>query len=728
MKKIFAKDLSDQMNVTAAFRKVVPAFEQGLTLKIAASNVFRMMADGKLIGYGPMRSAHGYSNLSVYSLDAYRGRGFCLTVEVVSYQCGSYYIVDEKPFFACEIYRGTEKLYDSGDFTAYRLTDRLQKVQRYSFQRTFAESYALSQDRSAFYLGHGNPFPELPVCEVAGNTIIETDLPYPALNEIRIAAQIEAGDIFELQEPHDYSDRAIFGISPMFKGFEPGELESFISEEAGRIGYRKTGEQGKLEIKDGYRLFDLGQNYSSFLGARIRAVTDCEIYFIFDEIIWDEAKKDPVLEKWYGGAELPLSFHRMSCCNVVKYKLSGGEDYNLLSFEPYTMRYLKIIVRGAAVLKETYHIPYENSAAERLHFRTSDAKINQIFGAAVNTFKQNAVDVLTDCPSRERAGWLCDSYFSGKAEQLITGGNKVEHNFLKAYLLAPQLAQLPKEMLPACYPADHFNGGYIPNWAMFFVIELEDYLLRTGDRALIDRCRDKVLGLIDFFERYRNKDGLLEKLDSWVFVEWSKAAEFVQDVNFPTNMLYCKMLKSAAALYGMEELSRRADKVQDAIIALSYNGEFFEDNLVYENDKLVKKGNVSETCQYYAFYFGIADPETFPRLYDTMFTVFGSHRDDSKVFPNVYRSNAFIGNFLRLDYLKRMGRIRQVYDECFEYFGYMAERTGTLWENDQPHASCNHGFASYAAAFFMEAVAGYKGFDPVGKTVYVCKPAVPLDF
>ena len=28
-----------------------------------------------------------------------------------------------------------------------------------------------------------------------------------------------------------------------------------------------------------------------------------------------------------------------------------------------------------------------------------------------------------DCPSRERAGWLCDSYFTAKTEYVLTGTN-----------------------------------------------------------------------------------------------------------------------------------------------------------------------------------------------------------------------------------------------------------------------------------------------------------------
>ena len=40
-------------------------------------------------------------------------------------------------------------------------------------------------------------------------------------------------------------------------------------------------------------------------------------------------------------------------------------------------------------------------------------------------------------------------------------------------------------------------------------------------------------------------------------------------------------------------------------------------------------------------------------------------------------------------------RHRSLYD--------MADCTGTLWENTYDKASCNHGFASYAAIFLLEA-------------------------
>lgn len=56
-----------------------------------------------------------------------------------------------------------------------------------------------------------------------------------------------------------------------------------------------------------------------------------------------------------------------------------------------------------------------------------------------------------------------------------------------------------------------------------------------------------------------------------------------------------------------------------------------------------------------------------------------------------------------LELLLREGEYQQLLRECIGYFEYMADRTGTLWENQTDHASCNHGFASYAAVFILEA-------------------------
>ena len=132
-------------------------------------------------------------------------------------------------------------------------------------------------------------------------------------------------------------------------------------------------------------------------------------------------------------------------------------------------------------------------------------------------------------------------------------------------------------------------------------------------------------------------------------------------------------------------------------------GTFFCDNEVYQEGKLKLSGECSETCQYYAFFTGVATPETYPKLWEILTKQFGPKRVEQGLYPDIHPSNAFIGNYLRMMLLNKYGDQRQMLEEIKGYFLYMAEQTGTLWEHKQAEASCNHGFASYVAVLIAEA-------------------------
>lgn len=246
-----------------------------------------------------------------------------------------------------------------------------------------------------------------------------------------------------------------------------------------------------------------------------------------------------------------------------------------------------------------------------------------------------------------------------------------------------------------CYPSDHDNAEYIPNWAMWFVLELKEYLARSADRALIEAARPRVCALLRWLAQYENADGLLERLPGWIFVEWSAANDWVQDVNFPTNMLYARTLCAAAELYAMPELAEKGRTLAETIRRRSYNGRFFTDHEVIDKTgRYVNPGHQSEACQYYAFFLGIADRESYPELWRTLVGDFGPERA-ADCWPDVAPANAFIGDYLRLELLYLDGQREKLLADIRGFFLPMAERTGTLWENNLPTASCCHGFASH---------------------------------
>lgn len=691
MQQVWCKQLLAEKNITIAFLAKI-ASKEPLSLRLAASNEFQLFNNGKFTAYGPMRSAHGYSHVRTYRVFPDEAGMCTIAVLVCGSQINSYDRVNETPFFAAEVSHGKKILARTADFKAFRMTDRLQKVQRYSFQRTFTESYRLTGSRAALLRGEPCGLPALQTEPVHANRLLEEEgVHEPAYPFVRGSA-VEYGTAQTDPDRKAPRFRFLTGETcvPEFFFYPESELEEILCDEAERIVCRPDTQQGELLAHNRYVCYDLGRNTSGFFRFDVQARKKTTLYLLFDEIA----------ERTEEGG-LSIDVHRLQCCNALKYVLEEG-SHSVLSFAPYTARYVRLaLLDGEAEIKNFGMIAYENPD-DKLNFTCEDAELLQVIDAARATFRQNAVDVLTDCPSRERAGWLCDSYFTARAEKFITGENRVEKNFLQSLLLAPALP-FAEGMMPMCYPADHVDGVYIPNWAMWYIIELKDYLGRTGDRDLTTRCKEKVYGVIRFLDRYRNEYGLLENLENWVFLEWSKANEFIGGVNFPSNMLYSFTLKCAAELYGDKELLKRSEEMKRAILSLSYNGEFFVDQAMRDKEnKLQLTQNISETCQYYAFWTGVADKGSYPELYKTLLSSF-SDRDAEKTYPNVYPSNAFIGRLLRMDYFLREKEYETVLKEAKTYYLPMAQRTGTLWENLTTVASCNHGFSGYIACLLVQA-------------------------
>ena len=81
---------------------------------------------------------------------------------------------------------------------------------------------------------------------------------------------------------------------------------------------------------------------------------------------------------------------------------------------------------------------------------------------------------------------------------------------------------------------------------------------------------------------------------------------------------------------------------------------------------------------------------------------------------------------LRMELLSQAGLGQQILNESIAYLLYMAERTGTLWENVGAEASCNHGFASHIVHMLYRNVLGLWRVDAVNKLVHIRLADVPL--
>ena len=690
---VWAEAYRREMNIVLRFDATVMGGNNGapVLLRLAGSSDYQIFLNGELLGLGPARAGYGYYRIDEYDLTPLLAAGAnALSILVAGYNNNGFYLMDLPPFLAAEVVCGDKVLLatlpgEACGFVMRRDLTRLQKVARFSYQRNFSEVYDLRGEHLSA------PIPAA-VAEETEREYLERGIFYPQYDVERAQAVICRGTATVAEEPPVklYHDRSLMNICYKTLGFPLEELEFCAPHKAQHLVYAPADKnalplkgEGSLTLPaNGYAVYDMGCNLCGLLGLTVECEGDVTVYAMFDEILTDN---DPDQVK----------FWRLDTTGLVVWQLPRGR-HALLSFEPYVFKYLKIAVIGATSVISNVHQRRVGFPAISKKVKTDNPKIQAVYDAAVETFRQNTLDVYMDCPSRERAGWLCDSFFTSRVEHTLTGESQVERNFLENFIFPKSFRHLPDGMLPMCYPADQYSGTFIPNWAMFYVLELEEYLERTGDRAMVDAAKERMYALLRYFRDFENSDGLLEKLKGWIFVEWSKSNDLVQDINFPTNMLYVRMKRTLARLYEDPSLAREADALADVIRKKSFMGDFFCDNMVYGEDGVARlSGECTESCQYYAFFTDIATPETYPALWETLVRDFGPQRKETGLHPKIYFANAFVGNYLRLDLLLRYGYRDELLDNIEGYFYKMAVQTGTLWEHDSTTASCCHGFASH---------------------------------
>ena len=720
---IWLKGLATEMNIQAGFRAVFKAGPGKHVLRIAGATIYRIRLNGRFVGHGPARCGHGYYRVDEWSLPVLEGDNL-VAIEVAGYNANGFAYLDQPSFLQAEVLAEGKVLAATGarSFSAYRLRERVRRVQRYSFQRPFVEAYNLSprHDDWATKMRFAKKRPD-PVDVLAPRKLVARGVPYPHFETRQPVAITASGTVRAIKNPKLRNPREWNRINPDYKVFPQdrklvntaNELESLGSSVRSRKSRTYAADEPVALQSNCFKVLDLGTNLTGFIGMAVECDGPVDLYVSFDEFAMENGD---------------VSSARYHCSNMVKYSLKPG-CYELETLEPYTFKFLKLLaMNGSCRVSRVFIREYACPDSGRAAFACSDLRINELFEAARQTFRQNSVDVFMDCPGRERAGWLCDSFFTARAEYDLCGNSRIERNFFENYLLPDSFPRIVKGMLPMCYPSDHVDGWFIPNWAMWFVIQLEEYLYRSGDRALVDGLRGKVYGLIEYFKKFLNSDGLLEKLEKWVFLEWSQANKFTQDVSYPSNMVYAGMLEAAGMLYGDQGLIAQAESVRSVIRKQSFDGQFFVDNAVRKADGTLEvTRNRTETCQYYAFFFDIATPISHRKLWRRILTKFGPGRDPKRQFPDIHPSNAFIGFFLRMDVLSRYGENERILDQLYKNYLPMAETTGTLWEHKDTSASCNHGFASHVAHILYRDILGLK-IDPVSRTVILSAPTLDLQW
>jgi alpha-L-rhamnosidase len=273
------------------------------------------------------------------------------------------------------------------------------------------------------------------------------------------------------------------GDCPNFRvnenGTVPLGLPRLVVQSAPPIKVMREFKTTKItEPKPGVLVYDLGQNFSGWPQLTVEGPAGSTVKLIPGELL-DAAGL--VSQQSSGG---PTSF---------SYTLKGGREVWHPRFSYYGFRYVQ--VEGAAsakrdappdrprVLDLTGQFVH-SSAAVVGHFACSNPKINRIHDLIDAAILGNLQSVLTDCPHREKLGWLEVSHL------LATG---LSANYEVPLLYAKicrdmRESQLTDGLVPDIAPEyTVFRGGFrdSPEWGSACLIDPWHIYQWYGDPSLL---------------------------------------------------------------------------------------------------------------------------------------------------------------------------------------------------------------------------------------------------
>jgi hypothetical protein len=261
------------------------------------------------------------------------------------------------------------------------------------------------------------------------------------------------------------------------------------------------------EIKPGVTVYDLGQNASIMLRLKVSGPAGSAVRVIPGELV----KKDATVDSGIFGHK-PVWW---------QYTLKGAGDESYFSKFFYVgARYLQVELTPAAGASDLPKL--ESIEGVVIHadspavgqFSCSNDLFNGIFTLVRWAQQNNMVSIMTDCPTREKRGWLEEDHLNGPAlrynwdmAQLLT---KVAHDMKDA--------QRRDGLVPSTSP-DYMHGlgkfADSPEWGSACVLLPWQQYEFEGDTELLGRSYDMMQKYQAFLEKQAKDDIVSYGLGDW---------------------------------------------------------------------------------------------------------------------------------------------------------------------------------------------------------------------
>jgi hypothetical protein len=238
------------------------------------------------------------------------------------------------------------------------------------------------------------------------------------------------------------------------------------------------------------------------------------------------------------------------------------------------------------VVEELWSVHVRNDAASVGRFECSNPLFNAIDRLVDWAVRANLAHVLTDCPHREKLGWLEVSYLMGPS---IAGRYDIASFYRKISRDCAD-SQAPDGLIPTVAPAyPQFEGGfaYTPEWGAAAVVNPWLLYQWSGDRGGLAVRYNMMKGFVDYLGRTSKNLVPRPGLGDWYDYGHDKplgASQFTPtELSAMATFYRCtRLVADTARALGQTEDQRHYEALATQI-ARAFNAHFFNGADEYRN-------------------------------------------------------------------------------------------------------------------------------------------------
>ncbi len=197
------------------------------------------------------------------------------------------------------------------------------------------------------------------------------------------------------------------------------------------------------------------------------------------------------------------------------------------SYEPFwfrTLRFAKLEIETGDEPLTLLGITFTETGYPlkvRTHVETSDPSLSEIRAISERTLRRCMHETYEDCPYYEQLQYVMDS----RSQMLFTYAVAADDRLARKCMDDFKRSARYDGLLNASYPS--YGPNVIPGFSIYYIWMLHDHMMYFGDRELVRYHLPTVDGILEYFRRTLDKDGLVGRTGGyngraryWSFIDW----------------------------------------------------------------------------------------------------------------------------------------------------------------------------------------------------------------